>query len=237
MQRGGFFVMHQRMNLEEKLLSRLQALGDQRQINALAEKSGVEQSSINRAIPKPDGGKGQNLGLDKTSKILEAMGATVTFPDEIEAAPPTIRRTGEHSPRIVVGEGDKLVDVYHVAGAGQAWEIVEDDPIKSVRVPLSFVREISFAMLVRGDSMYPTMKSGSVAGVSSDKDFQHNEIYAVNIPYEGMAVKRVTIDHASNEYVLISDNPDKEKYRDIRINIETAPNLIAGRVVWVLQGV
>lgn len=80
--------MHICMNLEEKLLSRLAAMKDNRgEISALVRASGVDQGSISRAL-KPREKKPQDIGLSKVSQILDAMGARVIFPDEIPSAAP-----------------------------------------------------------------------------------------------------------------------------------------------------
>ena len=115
--------------------------------------------------------------------ICEACGNTVPdgepFCIECGHHPPPsaiIQRMGKRAPKIVASENDKLVDIYAIAGAGQAWEIVEVDPIKSVDIPLSFVKQISFALLVQGESMHPTLKNGCVVGVKHEDPFVSNEI-------------------------------------------------------------
>ena len=191
---------------------------------ALSLASGVDQASITR-FSKNQGG----LSAANFIKLSGWAGWTI----ESE----TVRRMGVNSPCIVVGENGKLVDVYHVAGAGQGWEIVETDPLKTIRVPLSFATQISFALLVDGDSMYPTLKSGSVVGVVRKEPFVGSEIYAVRPPDEGIAVKRVIFDYERDGYILRSDNEDKGRYTDVFIPKSLSSHLIVGRVVWVWQGV
>ena len=45
------------------------------------------------------------------------------------------------------------------------------------------------------------------------------------------------MDAASGEYIIRSDNPDKEKYPDRRLSITEYTDIILGRVVWVWQAV
>lgn len=169
---------------------------------------------------------------------LEKLGATITFPAATETKAPTIRHMGANSPSIAVhGAGLEPVPVYTVAGAGPAWELEAAEPIFTIVAPPSFAKESDFALSIDGESMYPTIKNGAVVGVQRGTRFRQGEIFAVRIPYEGLTVKRVDIDHDSGEYVLKSDNTDKAKYGDVRINIESAPHLLVGRVVWVWQGV
>jgi len=206
--------------LREMLKTKLEAKEVQQ--TALAKELRIDPATLSR-FAKCEGGLGRE-NYRKLSRWAERQSL------------PTIRQMGAYAPKIVVGEDGKRIEAYQVAGAGQAWEIVAVEPLKSIHAPLAFASKIAFALLIRGGSMEPTMKSGAVVGVSNDKRFQHNEIFAVDIPYEGLAVKRVTIDHASKEYILVSDNPDKAKHGDIRIKIEEAQNLLVGRVVWVWQG-
>ena len=94
------------------------------------------------------------------------------------------------------------------------------------------------ALLVKGDSMAWTIKSGGVVGViRRNFDFVSGEVYAVRLPYEGLSIKRVIVDAANGEYIIRSDNPDKEKYPDRRLSITEYADIILGRVVWVWQAV
>jgi predicted XRE-type DNA-binding protein len=96
------YRMQERMELEEKLMARLREISDQRQIAAFAQKCGVSQANLSRAV----GVKAQQLGLDKVSKILSAMGALVIFPDEERY--PVMRRMACHSPTENVKEESVL---------------------------------------------------------------------------------------------------------------------------------
>lgn len=196
-------------------------------ISDVAEKAGIHQGNFSDFM----NGKRKSVNLETAWKLFTVLGPS----DDVSAA--TIQRMGAHSPKIVVSEDDKLIDVYHVAGAGPGWEIVEVEPITSIRVPISFSAQASFAVVVEGDSMNPTLQRGSVVGVREGVPFYSNEIYAVRPPDEGMSVKRVIRDHQRNGYILRSDNPNKDSYADVFIPAALAEYLIVGRVVWVWQGV
>ncbi len=157
-------------------------------------------------------GRRQGLNLETAWKVFDALGLELG-----QKAGSTVRHLGAHAPKIVASEGDKLVDVYSVVGAGPGWEIVEVEPIKSIRVPLSFSAQSSFAAVVDGDSMSPTLQRGSVVGILVDAPFTSNEIYAVRPPDEGVSIKRVIRDHQRDGYVLRSDNEDKSRYGDVFI--------------------
>lgn len=128
------------------------------------------------------------------------------------------------------------IGIYEVAGAGPGWDIAQYTPICIISIPPAFAHKADFAFIVKGESMHPTIKDGAIIGVKRDVDFVNNEVYAIQVPYEGLSIKRVFIDYKSEEYVIRSDNPDKEKYGDIKISMPTAPDLIIGKAVWLWQG-
>ena len=70
----------------------------------------------------------------------------------------------------------------------------------------------------------------AVVGVS--RDIVQGKVYAVRLPYEGIAVKRLFLYQGSREFVLKSDN---EKYPEERIAFDSGDSFIYGQVLWVLQ--
>ena len=66
------------MDFEQKFLEELEKYKRKRSLSVLADKAGVGQSDLSRALGK----KGQKLKIDNLSKLLKAMNATVVFPDE-----------------------------------------------------------------------------------------------------------------------------------------------------------
>lgn len=207
--------------LREVLAAKLES-GDIKQ-NALAEATGIDQASISRFYRK-----GEGLSAENFIKLSEWAGWQIE--------PASIYRIGGNNPKIVAADGKKLIEVYHIAGAGQGWEIIEAEPIKRIAVPISLATKCSFALMVKGDSMYPTLKSGSVVGVQRDVSFDSNEIYAINPPDGGLSIKRVIRDYQRDGYIIRSDNPNKDSYADVFIPSSLAENLIVGRAVWVWQG-
>ena len=149
----------------------------------------------------------------------------------------TIRRPAPNAPvEKADADGSVTIHVYALAGAGPAFDLEENDPLATIRVPLEYSMQCDSALLVKGDSMAWTIKSGGVVGViRRNFDFVSGEVYAVRLPYEGLSIKRVIVDAASGEYIIRSDNPDKEKYPDRRLSITEYADIILGRVVWVWQ--
>ncbi|WP_415993013.1 S24 family peptidase [Desulfovibrio piger] len=151
----------------------------------------------------------------------------------------TIRRPAPNAPvEKADADGSVTIHVYALAGAGPAFDLEENDPLATIRVPLEYAMQCDSALLVKGDSMAWTIKSGGVVGViRRNFDFVSGEVYAVRLPYEGLSIKRVIVDAANGEYIIRSDNPDKEKYPDRRLSITEYADIILGRVVWVWQAV
>lgn len=151
----------------------------------------------------------------------------------------TIRRPAPNAPvEKADADGSVTIHVYALAGAGPAFDLEENDPLATIRVPLEYAMQCDSALLVKGDSMAWTIKSGGVVGViRRNFDFVSGEVYAVRLPYEGLSIKRVIVDAASGEYIIRSDNPDKEKYPDRRLSITEYADIILGRVVWVWQAI
>ena len=84
--------------------------------------------------------------------------------------------------------------------------------------------------------MAGTVRNGGVVGIVRwNFDFASGEVYAVRLPYEGVSIKRIIVDDATGEYIIRSDNPDKEKYPDRRLSIAEYGDIILGRAVWVWQ--
>ena len=151
----------------------------------------------------------------------------------------TIRRPAPNAPvEKADADGSVTIHVYALAGAGPAFDLEENDPLATIRVPLEYAMQCDSALLVKGDSMAWTIKSGGVVGViRRNFDFVSGEVYAVRLPYEGLSIKRVIVDATSGEYIIRSDNPDKEKYPDRRLSITEYADIILGRVVWVWQAI
>ncbi len=129
------------------------------------------------------------------------------------------------------------IGVHVVAGAGNAWELTESNPILNIDIPIVYLNKSDFAVVVSGESMYPTIKNNAVVGIKEKVDFTNNEIYLIRIQYEGLVVKRLLIDYDKKKYIIKSDNLDKNQYPNIEINMEEAENIIIGRVMWVWQNV
>ena len=70
-------------------------------------------------------------------------------------------------------------------------------------------------------------------GIDKDrKTIRSGGIYALDLPVEGMVVKRVNYDAENAKLILRSENASHE---DQQIPAEDGASRVIGRVVWVLQ--
>lgn len=138
------------------------------------------------------------------------------------------------SPDQVAKEETARVEVFALAGAGDARELENQEPIESLVVPASFKFQSLVALKVRGESMEPTVYNGAIVGVDREEgQIINGKIYAVWIPYEGAVIKRVYID--TEKIILKSDNTRFPASSIPLHDLRDRENIIIGRVVWVVQ--
>lgn len=203
----------------------------------LAQMANVNQGNLS-SFMKPDGDpkRRETMTFDSAWKILNALGMKLPTLEQEEA---TIRRPAPNAPIERADADDSVaIHVYALAGAGPAFDLEENDPLATIRIPPDYAMRCDCALMVKGDSMAGTVRNGGVVGVIRQNfDFASGEIYAVRLPYEGISIKRVIVDDATGEYIIRSDNPDRDKYPDRRLPIAEYADIILGRVVWVWQAV
>lgn len=208
--RLGRCVMHICMKLEEKLYDKLQELSDQRRITELANRAGIPQSTLSRAITSR-----QNIGLDKVSKLLEVLGAEVSFPDEV-------RQEYTMIPKVtaVAGAGESLETSDSVAG----YYAFRKDFLLREHIHASS----SVMLVVRGDSMEPLLRENDLILVDqSENILEDGQIFLVGLG-EALMVKR--LQRLPNGWNLCSDNPLRG---NTPVEGEDMENLrVYGRVRW-----
>jgi phage repressor protein C with HTH and peptisase S24 domain len=124
------------------------------------------------------------------------------------------------------------VNVYSVVGAGNFISFSSYEPIGVIPLLKEFYKKGMVAVKVKGESMEPTVKENGYVGIDvSDKEYIAGKIYAVYLPNEGVAIKRVFIN--GDNMILKSDNPmfperviDKKNTDDFSL---------IGRVICVIQ--
>ncbi len=127
------------------------------------------------------------------------------------------------------------LEIYATANTKPTWKLEQSTPINRIFVPHDLHIKVEFALQVDDESMFPTIKKGALVGIKLEKEFVSNEIYAVRMPYEGVSIKRVSIDHPSKSYIIKSDSYDQKKYPQHELSILDNPQFIIGKIAWVWQ--
>lgn len=123
------------------------------------------------------------------------------------------------------------IDVYALAGAGGAKDLVGPTPVETIVVPKEYVKPSIVAVKVKGEGMEPTLYDGAVVGVDKeDRQIISGKVYAVWLEYEGAVIKRLYVE--PDRIVLKSDNP---QFPASYIKDRTRDDFILGRVRWVVQ--
>jgi phage repressor protein C with HTH and peptisase S24 domain len=133
-------------------------------------------------------------------------------------------------------EDYKKSEVYHMAGAGMPYQLIESEPIDTLWLKKEYLNNHIVIVRTKGHSMEPTIMDGAYLGVDvADRKIVSGEMYALWIPYEGAIIKRITIDPRGTIHI-ISDNPDSKRYPEFSLEPrELDDNFVQGRVKWVIQ--
>ncbi|GAI34969.1 unnamed protein product, partial [marine sediment metagenome] len=89
-------------------------------------------------------------------------------------------------------------------------------------------------LLAEGDSMKPTIKSGSLLIINLEdiKEIQNGKIYAIELPDEGVTIKKVYKHY--NHLILFADNREDPNYPKC-IPLKQKHYPIRGKVIWALN--
>jgi SOS-response transcriptional repressor LexA len=135
---------------------------------------------------------------------------------------------------IAYGDPCRMVDIYNMVQAGDGATPEWHEPVDRRAIPTSYLKNGIRPVLVRGRSMEPTFKNGAIIGVNEcDKQVVGGEAYAVLMPYEGAAVKRL---YPIPDGVIIRS--DNKEFPEVTLKRCDIPDFfILGRVCWVVQEV
>jgi len=172
------------------------------------------------------------LGIGLNQIISQSPGAKITaMSPHSTTQEASIVRPGDEMPEGVGG----VVAVYQFAAGGLPVEIAEAEPICEICIPRRFLFPGLMAVEVAGDSMDPLIKDGAIVGINRHaQKLVPGKVYAVNVPYEGLTIKRVYLDSAKGELILRPENPN---HPETRVPIDERDDLIVGQVMWEMQGV
>ncbi|WP_291329023.1 S24 family peptidase [Desulfovibrio sp. UCD-KL4C] len=194
----------------------------------LAKACGIEQSSLARYLKREQRG----LGFSSLVKIMDYLNSALP----ISALAPH----GQNGNGSVVNpecplpeSAGSIFPVYQFAAGGLPISLAEIEPICEVCIPQKFVFSGLMVVQVMGDSMSPLIRNGAYIGINKqEKKIVPGRVYAVDVPYEGLTIKRVFLDPVHGELILRPENPT---HPEIRVPIEGRDGLIVGEVMWEMQ--
>lgn len=105
--------------------------------------------------------------------------------------------------------------------------------VGKLNIPMSFAHTGLYVIRVEASSMEPGIRRGAYVSLdTTQQTVISGELYGVNMPYEGVVIKRVYLDTPNNSYILRSENP---AHPEMTVPVEGTENFIVGRVAWLLQ--
>lgn len=105
--------------------------------------------------------------------------------------------------------------------------------VGKLNIPMSFAHQGLYVVRVEASSMEPGIRRGAYVSLdTTQKTVVSGELYGVNLPYEGVVLKRVYLDAPNNCYILRSENP---AHPETTVPIDGTGTFIVGRVAWLLQ--
>ena len=108
-----------------------------------------------------------------------------------------------------------------------------EHPVESLTIPEQFHRPALVVVRTDESDMEPIIQRNAYVGIDKDrKAIRSGAIYALDMPMEGLVIKRVLHDTENSRLILRSENPN---FSDQTIPAETAGDRIVGRVMWVIQ--
>jgi len=218
----------------------------------LAQKIKVRPPSINRI----ENGKMQTT----TGNILAIAAALEVPPYELFSREPlTSRALSEKSPVIVESFPDQTTRLdfskYRTRDDFIPIRILEDPAALGHGAVVSQERTRGYALIfqgalptkarkqtrekekilclfVKGDSMIPTIQNDSLIAIDVEdrNEIKNYKIYAIEIPDEGVTIKRVY--RTNHELILMADNRDFSGFPRCLHLDHLGYNPICGRVVW-----
>lgn len=221
-------------------LPRLQQLIGDEKPYPWAGRIGLSQATFNRIWKEGVIPKGDSLLLiaEKTGVSIDWL---LTGKGEMRRADAVIRNgqevliveaKGQTRPARIDTTRNIQVKVYAMAGAGNACELEDLEPVDEVVIPLEFYRMSIIPVKVRGRSMETTIMDGAIVGIDSAETWvTSGDLYAVWLPYEGAVVKRIYME--ADKVVCKSDNPN---FSDIVVPLkQMSEHFVRGKVRWVIQ--
>ena len=108
-----------------------------------------------------------------------------------------------------------------------------ENPKETLTVPEQFHRSSLVIVRMDENDMEPVIHRGAYVGIDKErKAIRSGALYALDMPMEGLIIKRIVHDAENSRLILRSEN---QTYTDQSIPAEGAADRVVGRVTWVFQ--
>jgi SOS-response transcriptional repressor LexA len=105
--------------------------------------------------------------------------------------------------------------------------------LETVTVPEQFHRPCLLVVRMDENDMEPLIARGAYVGIDKERrTIRSGALYALDLPVEGLVIKRLLHDAENSRFILRSENPT---FQDQTIAADAAVDRVVGRVSWVFQ--
>ncbi|KHK04346.1 LexA family transcriptional regulator [Desulfovibrio sp. TomC] len=111
----------------------------------------------------------------------------------------------------------------------------QEQAVDSLSVPEQFHRPSLVVVRMEESDMEPVIQRGAYVGIDKDrKTIRSGALYALDMPMEGLVIKKILHDAENARLILRSENPN---FTDQILPAEGSAERIVGRIVWVIQAI
>lgn len=130
---------------------------------------------------------------------------------------------------------NKVVTYYSMVGEPTEKGRWKPSAAGELSIPKVFDRSSLLVIKMDGSSMEPLIHKNAFVGLERDQaNVLSGEIYGIQVPYEGLIIRRVFLEPEQGRLVLRAEN---ERHGDQTFSYEDYSDKIVGRVIWVMQEV
>lgn len=127
------------------------------------------------------------------------------------------------------------VPVCPMAAADGASGTCDEVATETLTVPEPFYRPSLLVVRMDENDMDPLLRLGAYVGIDKErKTIRSGAVYAIDMPVEGLVIKRIVHDTENGRLILQSEN---QSHANQILPADTAMERIVGRVAWVFQEV
>lgn len=200
--------------------------------------------------------RSKNLTMGQLSKIIGISQGSISDLENSKSKPSSdtfesfLRHTDINLRWLITGEGEmlkysgnyltksnlsKTVNFIQVGAGNPVVKFNMKETVDNIPVPKELLDKRVIPARVSGDSMYPKLKEGTIVLIDTrEKEIISGEIYCLNMPDEGLIVKRLF--KVPNKVIVRSDNrkyPEFELTYD-ELNSYNLP-IVVGRIRFIAE--